>query len=87
MWSTFVCSNLTMESLAFTRLCLHRVAKESERKVVREDGKGEGKRQKNRKFRVINSYKKGGIGVRRVRERLKRKETFQEKQAKKRKEC
>lgn len=41
MWSTFVCSNLTKECLAFTRLCLHGAAKEGKKKkVVREDGKG-----------------------------------------------
>lgn len=32
MWSTFVCSNLTKECLAFTRLCLRRAVKENKKK-------------------------------------------------------
>lgn len=49
MWSTFVCSNLTKECLAFTRLCLHRAVKESKKKVAREEGKGEVKKKGQRK--------------------------------------
>lgn len=58
MWSTFVCSNLTKECLAFTRLCLHRAVKESEKrwqeKKVKERGKGRGKAE----FREIRTAAK-----------------------------
>lgn len=71
-----------MESLAFTRLCLHRVAKESERKVVREDGKGEGKRENNRKFTVMNSYKKRGGWCEESQRKVKKKRNISRKAGK-----
>lgn len=71
-----------MESLAFTRLCLHRVAKESERKVVREDGKGEGKRENNRKFTVMNSYKKTGGWCEESQRKVKKKRNISRKAGK-----
>lgn len=49
MWSTFVCSNLTKECLAFTRLCLHGAAKEGKKKG------GEGRRERESELREINS--------------------------------
>lgn len=53
MWSTFVCSNLTKECLAFTRLCLHWAVKENEKKkLVKEEGKGERKKQKKSEFKA-----------------------------------
>lgn len=55
MWSTFVCSNLTKECLAFTRLCLHGAVKDNKKKkLVRE--KGERKKQKDSEFKVYEEH-------------------------------
>ena len=70
MWSTFVCSNLTKECLAFTRLCPRGAVKESGKKVVREEGKGEGKGKRMGNLKRGEKRRKGeGCGEDRERKR------------------